>query len=239
MIGSSNPSTKASPYPNSTKARATGLKAFIHLSYFMCAGALTVTIVTAVRELSRTLAIIKREYARRDCQSRIVVSCASSGSSHATFERALDAVRRGKGVVVIDPKGDSRVLRELLRVASEREITPRAWREQLEDLLWTGADEHTIAEAMLPNAWFSSPHHLSVAKRHVVHEVRVLRARGLAMDVDALDRFFDPLNLRLPLGYLPKSDVRREVELYLESLTSAELAILGSVLSTLRTRLNS
>jgi hypothetical protein len=166
---------------------------------------------------------------------RLVVSGFVTGTSSTQVSLALKVLQRGPDVIVIDGKGNLR-LRRVLQAACER-AAARARREQLEELLWNEGDENDIATALVPEAWFSDPYYLRVARRHVVYEVRILRARGIRVNLEAFLHCFTPSVLRGIAAHLPESLPQCEADLYLNSLTPMRQAFLSDVLDRMRNRM--
>ncbi len=108
----------------------------------------------------------------------LVVGATGSGKTVTQTLIAARAIETGMGAVVIDPKGDASMRRELCRAA---EAAGRRFVE------WTPCGpctynpyaigtETEIADKLLAGERFTEPHYLRQAQRYLGHVVRALRA---------------------------------------------------------------
>ncbi len=110
----------------------------------------------------------------------LVVGATGSGKTVTMTWMAARAIERGMGAIVVDPKGDRDLRREL------RDVALAAGRRFIE---WTPrgpsvynpyarGSETEIADKALAGERFTEPHYLRQAQRYLGHEVRALRRRG-------------------------------------------------------------
>jgi hypothetical protein len=85
--------------------------------------------------------------------------------------------------------------------------------------------EMEIVGKVLAGERYSEPHYLRQAQRYIGHEVRVLRAAGLAVSQRSLVHYLNPMHLVVLVGGLPDSRVREEAQAYLDSVTGEEDSI--------------
>jgi hypothetical protein len=88
------------------------------------------------------------------------------------------------------------------------------------------SSEMEIVGKVLAGERYSEPHYLRQAtQRYIGHEVRVIRAAGLAVSQRSLMHYLNPMHLVVLVGGLPDSRVREEAQAYLDSSTGEEDAI--------------
>jgi hypothetical protein len=84
------------------------------------------------------------------------------------------------------------------------------------------SSEMEIVGTVLAGERYSEPQYLRQATRYIGHEVRVIRAAGLAVSQRSLVHYLNPMHLVVLVGGLPNSRVREEAQAYLDSLTCEE-----------------
>ncbi len=127
----------------------------------------------------------------------LVVGATGSGKTVTQSWIAVRAIERHMGAVVLDPKGDGELRRQLRRAALA------AGRPFLE---WTpdgdrvynpyargGASE--IADKVLAGERFTEPHYLRQAQRYLGYAVRALRQTGTEISLGAIVEQLDPEGL--------------------------------------------
>ena len=98
---------------------------------------------------------------------------------------ALAAIKRGFGVIYIDPKGDDFVREELRAAASRarrqfRKVDPQG------NTIYNSYDRGTnteIADKLLAAEVFTEPHYQRLAQRYIGHVVRALRLAGVPVSL--------------------------------------------------------
>jgi hypothetical protein len=160
----------------------------------------------------------------------LIIGATGSGKTVTQTWIASQAVARGMGAVVIDPKGD-RFMRATLRRAAET-----AGRRYIE---WTpsgtsvynpyahGGDTE-IADKVLAGERFTEPHYLRQAQRYLGHVVRTLRGAGVEVSLATIVAHLDRDELEVRARQLAEPDAL-VTHAYLDSLTSRQLRDLAGV----------
>jgi type IV secretory pathway TraG/TraD family ATPase VirD4 len=160
----------------------------------------------------------------------LLVGATGSGKTVTQTWIATQAIGRGMGAIVIDPKGD-RAMREAVVHAAQR-----VGRELIE---WSpegpcaynpfarGSDTE-VADKVLAGERFTEPHYLRQAQRFLGHVVRVLRASGVETSLPTIAANLDPASLELLARGLPETTARAVHE-YLDSLTARQLSDVAGV----------
>ncbi len=160
----------------------------------------------------------------------LVLGATRSGKTVTMTWIAVNAIGRGMGAIVVDPKGDGD-----LRVAL-REAASRAGRPFLE---WTPSgpsiynpyargSETEIADKALAGERFTEPHYLRQAQRYLGHEVRVLRRAGIEVSLKALVEYLDTSELEVLARGLSENEALH-AHRYLDSLTPRQRSELTGV----------
>ncbi|TMK99525.1 MAG: DUF853 family protein [Actinobacteria bacterium] len=160
----------------------------------------------------------------------LIIGATGSGKTVTQTWIASQAIARGMGAVVIDPKGD-RFMRATLRRAAET-----AGRRYIE---WTpsgtsvynpyahGSDTE-IADKVLAGERFSEPHYLRQAQRYLGHVVRTLRGAGVEVSLAAIVAHLDRDELEVRARQLDEREAL-VTHAYLDSLTSRQMRDLAGV----------
>jgi conjugal transfer pilus assembly protein TraD len=154
----------------------------------------------------------------------LIVGATGSGKTVTGTLIVAEAIARGHGAVVIDPKGDT-LLREHARAAAER-----AGRAFLE---WTPSGPCTynpyahgsageIADKALAGERFTEPHYLRQAQRYLAHAVRALEAVGEPATPARLVEAMDPRRLEVLARKIPDEAQAHSVFDYLDSLDARQ-----------------
>ena len=141
----------------------------------------------------------------------LVVGATGSGKTVTQTLMAVNAIERGMGVVVVDPKGDRGMSSELRRAAL---ATGRRF------LQWTPAggcvfnpyaygSETEIADKMLAGEHFTEPHYQRQAQRYLGHVVRALRMAEVEVSLAAVGRSSTPIAWRFSSTACRRSKRRR------------------------------
>jgi type IV secretory pathway TraG/TraD family ATPase VirD4 len=156
----------------------------------------------------------------------LIVGATGAGKTVSETWILVQAIRRGFGAVVVDPKGDA-LLRESLSDAAER-----AGRRFLE---WTPAgpcvynpfghgSPGEIADKALAGEHYSEPHYLRQAQRYLGQAARVIAAQGETATLACLLALMDPRELELAARSLDDEDEARDLFSYLDSLDPRQRA---------------
>jgi conjugal transfer pilus assembly protein TraD len=160
----------------------------------------------------------------------LVVGATGSGKTVTQTLLAVRAIEQGRGAVVIDPKGDGAMRRELAaaaRGAGRRLIEwtpggPSAYNP------YARGSETEIADRLLAGEQFTEPHYLRQAQRYLGHAVRALRACGVEVSLRAAVETLDPATLEQLLRDAPEEPALSG-QAYLDSLTPRQLRDLAGV----------
>jgi len=160
----------------------------------------------------------------------LVVGATGSGKTVTQTLVAVRAIEQGRGVIVVDPKGDAGMRDQL------RDAAGRAGREFIE---WTPCGptaynpyarggETEIADRLLAGERFTEPHYLRQAQRYLGHAVRALRACETEVSLATIVEMLDPPALEELLRHAPEAQAIAG-HAYLDSLTARQLRDLAGV----------
>ena len=160
----------------------------------------------------------------------LVVGATGSGKTVTQTLMAVRAIERGLAAIVVDPKGDGGMRRQI------RDAAALGGREFLE---WTPSGpgvynpygrggETEIADRLLAGERFTEPHYLRQAQRYLGHAIRAMRAGGLEVSLQTIVRHLDPDSLEELLRSVPQ-DAAAGGHDYMDSLTPRQLRDLGGV----------
>jgi hypothetical protein len=160
----------------------------------------------------------------------LVVGAAGSGKTVTMTWTAVRAIEHGMGAIVIDPKGDrdlGRELRDAARAAGRQFVE---WTPQGPSVYnpYARGSETEIADKVLAGERFTEPHYLRQAQRYLGHAVRVLRKAELEVSLRALVEQFDPMQLEVLARSLPEPEAQATHD-YLDSLTKRQQSDLAGV----------
>jgi conjugal transfer pilus assembly protein TraD len=160
----------------------------------------------------------------------LVLGATGAGKTVSQTWICTRLVEAGHGAVVIDPKGDP-LLRKELEAAAER---------QGERFLeWTPEGPHAynpyahgsdgeIADKALAGETFTEPHYLRQAQRYLAHAVRVMRAAEIPVTPGSLLAHMDPRQLEASSRGL-EEETAAHTQAYLDSLSERQLRELSGV----------
>jgi Type IV secretion-system coupling protein DNA-binding domain len=153
----------------------------------------------------------------------LVVGATRSGKTVTMTWMAARAIERGLGVIVVDPKGDRDLRRELSDAALGADRRFIEWTPQGPSTYnpYARGSETEISDKLLAGERFTEPHYLRQAQRYLGHEVRVLRKAGLEVSLSVLVQHLDPMRLEGLARSLPESQAQG-VHDYLDSLTTRQ-----------------
>ena len=159
----------------------------------------------------------------------LVVGATGSGKTVTETGIAVHSIEHGMAAVVVDPKGDARMLAEV-RAAAERMGRPFVHWTPEGSVVWNPfarGSATQIADKLLAVERFSEPHYLRQAQRYLGHVVRVLREAGIVVSLANVVRYLDPQELEvLVRGLLKEKGEKAEkvevAQAYLASLTDRQ-----------------
>lgn len=160
----------------------------------------------------------------------LVVGATRSGKTVTMTWMAVRSIEHGMGAIVIDPKGDGDLRRELRDAALAAGRPFIEWTPQGASIYnpYARGSETEIADKALAGERFTEPHYLRQAQRYLGHEVRALRIAGLEVSLRALVDHLDPSRLELLARSLPESHTQGLYD-YLDSLTARQQGDLAGV----------
>ena len=157
----------------------------------------------------------------------LVLGATGSGKTILQVLLALAAIKRGFGVIYIDPKGDDFVQEELRAAAARARRPFRPWDPQGKTI-YNPYDRGTnteIADKLLAAEVFTEPHYQRLAQRYIGHVVRALRLAGVPVSLAtvvehmhngrlaSLTRKMSPTDARPLLAYLETLTPQQERDL--------------------------
>ncbi|HEV3319223.1 MAG TPA: TraM recognition domain-containing protein [Solirubrobacteraceae bacterium] len=160
----------------------------------------------------------------------LVVGATRSGKTVTMTWMTARAIERAVGTIVLDPKGDRDLRRELHDVAKLAGRPFVEWTPRGPSVYnpYARGSETEIADKVLAGERFTEPHYLRQAQRYLGHEVRVLRKAGLEVSLRALVHHLDPSRLEVLARSLPASEAQGAHD-YLDSLTTRQQSDLAGV----------
>jgi hypothetical protein len=160
----------------------------------------------------------------------LIVGATRSGKTVTMTWIAARAIEHAIGTIVLDPKGDRDLRRDLRDVAKLARRPFIEWTPRGPAVYnpYARGSETEIADKVLAGERFTEPHYLRQAQRYLGHEVRALRQAGQEVSLRALVRHLDPSRLEVLARDLPESEAQR-VHDYLDSLTTRQQSDLVGV----------
>lgn len=151
------------------------------------------------------------------------VGATGSGKTVMEVLAALAAIKRGLGVIFIDPKGDDFVLEEL-RAAAERAGRRFLQWDPQGDTVYNAYDRGSnteIVDKLLAAEVFTEPHYQRLAQRYLGHVIRALRLAGESVSLAVIVEHMHPGRLASLARKISPSDARPLLS-YLETLTAQQ-----------------
>ena len=150
----------------------------------------------------------------------LVVGATGSGKTILMLLLALAAIKRGSGVIFIDPKGDDYVLEQLREAAAQAGGQFLPW-EALGNVVYNPFERGSnteIADKLLAAEVFTEPHYQRLAQRYLGHVIRALRMADVDVSLATVVEYMHPGRLATLARRMAPSDARPLLE-YLETLT--------------------
>ena len=160
----------------------------------------------------------------------LVVGAVGSGKTVTQTWIAVRAIEHGLPAVVIDPKDDPDLHREIQDAAQRSGKRFVEWSPDGPTVFnpFAQGTESEIADKVLMGERFTEPHYQRQAQRFLGHEVRALRAAEIEVSLPAIATHLDPDRLELLLRGLPE-DLAEPGHDYLQSLTPRQRSDLSGV----------
>ncbi len=160
----------------------------------------------------------------------LVVGATGSGKTVTQTAIATQAIARGMGAIVIDPKGDVGLRTEIRRAAMAAGRRFIEWSPGGPSVYnpYARGSETEIADKVLASERFTEPHYQRQAQRYLGHVVRTLRAAGRDVSLHSLVEHMAPDRLEHLARGLPEGQAH-PTHAYLDALTSRQQADLSGV----------
>jgi hypothetical protein len=160
----------------------------------------------------------------------LVVGATGSGKTTTQTSMLVQAIERGMGAIVLDPKGD-RSLREQAHRAAE--AAGRTFVEWTPEGPWVynpyaRGSETEIADKVLAGERFTEPHYLRQSQRYLGHVVRALRSSSLEVSLQSIVDHLDPAMLEALVRRLTEPQAA-PTHAYLDSMTARQQSDLAGV----------
>ena len=160
----------------------------------------------------------------------LVVGATGSGKTVTQTWMAVRAIEKGMGAIVVDPKGDHHMRRDLSRAARAAGRAFIEWTPGGASVYnpYARGSETEIADKVLAGERFTEPHYLRQAQRYLGHVVRAMRSSGLEVSLRGIVHHMDPERLECLVRSLPEGE-SESTHAYLDSLTGRQQADLAGV----------
>lgn len=160
----------------------------------------------------------------------LVVGATGSGKTVTQTTMAVAAIRRGLGVIVVDPKGDDAMRDQLAGAAGAAGRSFSEWTPHGACTYnpYANGSDTEIADKVLAGELFTEPHYLRQAQRYLGHAVRALRYAGNEVSLREIVAQLEPERLEVLARRLPEP-VSASTFAYLDSLTSRQQRDLAGV----------
>jgi type IV secretory pathway TraG/TraD family ATPase VirD4 len=160
----------------------------------------------------------------------LVLGATGSGKTVTQTWIAVRAIEHGMGAIVVDPKGDRDMYREVRRAARAAGRRFLAWTPTGGSVYnpYARGSDTEIADKVLAGERFTEPHYLRQAQRYLGHVVRVLHRADLEVSLQSIVHHLDPARLELLARSLPESCARATHD-YLDTLTARQQSDLAGV----------
>jgi TraM recognition site of TraD and TraG/Type IV secretion-system coupling protein DNA-binding domain len=150
----------------------------------------------------------------------LIVGATGSGKTILMLLLALAAIKRGSGVIFIDPKGDDYLFEQLREAATRAGVQFLPW-EPLGDVVYNPFERGSnteVADKLLAAEVFTEPHYQRLAQRYLGHVIRALRMADVDVSLATVVKHMHPGRLATLTRRMAPFDARPLLE-YLETLT--------------------
>ena len=160
----------------------------------------------------------------------LLLGATGSGKTVSQSWLATRAIARGRGTIVVDPKGDRSLRAALAHAAAQEGRQFIEWSPSGPSVYnaFAHGSDTALADKALAGERFTEPHYLRQAQRYMGHEVRTLRACGVETSLATIVEHLDPDRLEVIARRLAEPAARSTHE-YLDSLTARQRVELAGV----------
>ncbi len=152
-----------------------------------------------------------------------VVGATRSGKTNTMTWIAVRAIERGMGAIVVNPKGDDALCRNLRRAAQAAGVPFLKWTPEGDSVYnpYARGGASEVADKLLAGEQWSEPHYLRQAQRYLGLQVPAMRQADVVMSLANIVRYLIPNELEALVRHL-SGDRIQKVKDYLGSLTQAQ-----------------
>ncbi|HEY4429083.1 MAG TPA: helicase HerA-like domain-containing protein [Solirubrobacteraceae bacterium] len=160
----------------------------------------------------------------------LVVGATGSGKTVTQTWLAARAIEEGSAAIVVDPKGDDEMRRQLRLAADTAGRRFIDWTPEGPSVYnpYARGGDTEIADKALAGERFTEPHYQRQAQRYLGHVVRALRESDRPVSLRAIVENLDPDRLELLARTLPEARAS-STHSYLDSLTARQRTDLAGV----------
>jgi conjugal transfer pilus assembly protein TraD len=160
----------------------------------------------------------------------LVLGATGGGKTVSEAWIASRLIEHGHGAVVIDPKGDDMLRKELKTATGRRGAQFLEWTPEGPCAYnpYAHGTAGEIADKALAGEVFTEPHYLRQGQRYVGHAVRVMQRAGVPVTPASLAAHMVPVQLEVTARQLPEEPAA-EVQAYLDSLSDRQRRELAGV----------
>ncbi|HVR05283.1 MAG TPA: TraM recognition domain-containing protein, partial [Solirubrobacteraceae bacterium] len=160
----------------------------------------------------------------------LIVGATGSGKTVSEAWIAGRLIESGHGAVVLDPKGDALLERELRAAAARRGARFLQWSPEgpVAYNPYARGSHSEIADKALAGERFTEPHYLRQAQRYVAQLVGAMQVAGVPLSAVSLAERMPPVELEALARGLPVEHAQR-VHAYLDSLGERQQRELAGV----------
>ncbi|MDQ4040701.1 MAG: DUF853 family protein [Actinomycetota bacterium] len=178
-------------------------------------------VILGIDERGRTVRVRDEELAGHG----LIVGATGSGKTTTLLVILAAAIRRGHPLVVVDLKGDPRLLRDLQATAADAGRAFAAWSID-GGAAWNPlavGNPTELKDKLLGLEEWSEPHYRRAAERYLQAVFTVLAHEGATADLARVVELMDPARLNRELRHLP-DDLAQRIGGYLDTLAADQLS---------------
>jgi type IV secretory pathway TraG/TraD family ATPase VirD4 len=158
----------------------------------------------------------------------LVLGATGSGKTVTQTWIVVRAIEHGMAAIVVDPKGDRSMYREVRRAAHAAGRRFVEWAPTGGSVYnpYARGSDTEIADKVLAGERFTEPHYQRQAQRYLGHVVRALRKADLEVSLQSIVHHLDPARLEVLARSLPDAGATHD---YLDTLTARQQSDLAGV----------